>query len=87
MEPILGQIQLFAFGWAPTDWMPCQGQVLPIEENAALFSLLGTTYGGDGRTTFALPDLRGHTPSSSSESPDEGMSYCIAVVGVYPSRP
>ena len=55
MEPLLGQIQAFAFNFAPRGWMMCQGQQLPIEQNQSLFALLGTTYGGDGRTTFALP--------------------------------
>ncbi|MEM6769767.1 MAG: tail fiber protein [Bacteroidota bacterium] len=59
MEPFIGQIQLFGFNFAPRGWAKCEGQLLPIAQNSALFSLLGTTYGGDGRTTFALPDLRG----------------------------
>jgi microcystin-dependent protein len=58
-QPYLGQIEAFPFNFAPKNWQPCQGQLLPINQNQALFSLLGTTYGGDGRTTFALPDLRG----------------------------
>jgi len=59
MEFYLGEIRLMGFPFAPKGWMYCQGQLLPILQNQALFSLLGTTYGGDGRTTFALPDLRG----------------------------
>ncbi len=59
MEPFLGEIRLMGFGIVPKGWMACAGQTLPINTNQALFSLLGTTYGGDGRTTFALPDLRG----------------------------
>ncbi len=59
MEPFLGQIQPFGFNFAPRGWAKCDGQLLSISENQALFSLLGTIYGGDGRTTFALPDLRG----------------------------
>lgn len=62
MEPFLGQVILFAGNFAPRSWAFCQGQILPINQNQALFSILGTTYGGDGRTTFALPDLRGRTP-------------------------
>ncbi|OAB81548.1 phage tail protein [Cochleicola gelatinilyticus] len=58
MEPFLGQIQAFGFNFAPRGWAKCEGQLLPISQNTALFSLLGTTYGGDGRTTFGLPDLR-----------------------------
>lgn len=61
-EPCLGQIKLFAFGFAPRGWAQCNGQILPINQNQALFSLLGTTYGGNGVTTFALPDLRGRVP-------------------------
>lgn len=59
MEPFIGQIQPFGFNFAPRGWAFCEGQLLPISQNSALFSLLGTIYGGDGRTTFALPDLRG----------------------------
>jgi len=58
-EPFLGEISMFAGTFAPRGWAFCDGQILSISENTALFSLLGTTYGGDGRTTFALPDLRG----------------------------
>jgi len=56
-EPFLGQIEIFAFDYAPLQWAQCNGQLLSITQNQALFSLLGTTYGGDGRTTFKLPDL------------------------------
>ena len=59
MEPFLGQIQLFGFNFAPRGWAKCEGQLLSIAQYSALFALLGTMYGGDGRTTFALPDLRG----------------------------
>lgn len=62
MEPFLGTIMAFGFNFAPRGWALCQGQLLPIAQNTALFSLLGTIYGGDGRTTFALPDLRGRVP-------------------------
>lgn len=61
MEPFIGQIQAVGFNFAPRGWALCDGQLLPINSNQALFSLLGTTYGGDGRTTFALPDLRGRS--------------------------
>ena len=61
MEPFLGQIMAVGFGFAPRGWTTCDGQLLPIAQNSALFSLLGTTYGGDGRTTFGLPDLRGRS--------------------------
>jgi microcystin-dependent protein len=61
-QPFLGQIELFAFNFAPRGWAMCAGQILPIQQNQALFSLLGTTYGGDGVRTFALPDLRSRAP-------------------------
>jgi len=61
-EPFLGEIKFFGFDFAPRGWAMCNGQLLPISQNQALFSILGTTYGGDGRTSFALPDLRGRTP-------------------------
>jgi microcystin-dependent protein len=61
-EPFLGEIKIFSFVYAPRNWAQCNGQFLPINQNQALFSLLGTTYGGNGQTTFALPDLRGRVP-------------------------
>jgi len=61
-EPFIGEIRLVAFGYPPKGWAFCNGQLLPINQNQALFSLLGTTYGGNGQTTFALPDLRGRVP-------------------------
>lgn len=61
-EPFLGQIKMFGFNFAPRGWALCDGQLLPINQNQSLYSLLGTTYGGDGRTSFALPDLRGRIP-------------------------
>jgi microcystin-dependent protein len=61
MEPFLSEIRIFSFIYAPRGWALCNGQLLPINQNQALFSLLGTTYGGNGQTTFALPDLRGRT--------------------------
>lgn len=61
-EPFIGEIRMVAFNFAPRGWALCNGQLLSIRDNQALFSLIGTTYGGDGRTTFALPDLRGRVP-------------------------
>ena len=61
-EPFLSEIRIMAFNFAPRGWAQCNGQILAILQNQALFSLLGTTYGGDGRTTFALPDMRGRVP-------------------------
>lgn len=69
MEPIIGQIMLFAGNFAPRQWAFCDGQLMPIAENSALYSILGTTYGGDGRTTFALPDLRGRVPMHPGQGP------------------
>ena len=61
-QPYVGEIRMFAGNFAPAGWMFCEGQVLPISENETLFNLIGTTYGGDGQSTFALPDLRGRIP-------------------------
>ena len=69
MEPFLAQIIMFGGNFAPRGWALCDGQLLPINSNQALFSLLGTTYGGDGRTTFALPDLRGRTAVHAGNGP------------------
>ena len=79
MEPTLGQIQLFPYNFAPKDWAFCEGQLLPISSNSALYSLIGTQFGGDGRTTFALPDMRGNDPVPNTR-------YCIALTGEFPSR-
>ena len=68
-EPFLGQITMFGGNFAPRNWALCDGQLLPINSNSALFSILGTTYGGDGRTTFALPDLRGRSPIHAGTGP------------------
>ncbi|MBB4842248.1 microcystin-dependent protein [Paucibacter oligotrophus] len=67
-EPFLGQISIISFNYPPRGWAFCNGQLLPINQNQALFSILGTTYGGDGRSTFALPDLRGRVPRYSSNT-------------------
>src|SRR5689334_18622124 len=61
-EPFMGEIKIFPLNYAPRSWAMCNGQLLPINQNQALFSLLGTTYGGNGQTNFALPDLRGKAP-------------------------
>lgn len=61
-QPYVGEIRMFGGNFAPAGWMFCEGQLLPISENATLFQLIGTTYGGDGQSTFALPDLRGRIP-------------------------
>ncbi len=79
MEPFLGQILLFSFPFAPRGWALCAGQEIPIQQNEALYSLLGTQFGGNGHTTFALPDLRGKEPASD-------IRYCIALSGTFPGR-
>lgn len=68
-EPFLGEIRMFGGNFAPRGWALCDGQILSISQNQALFSLLGTTFGGDGRTTFALPDLRGRVPVHAGTGP------------------
>ena len=68
-DPTIGEITLFAGNFAPRSWAFCDGQLLPINQNQALFSILGTTYGGDGRTTFGLPDLRGRIPLHPGTGP------------------
>ena len=78
MDPFLGQIQLFPYNFAPQGWAACEGQSLSISQNTALFSLIGTNFGGDGQTVFALPTLKG---------PIAGVGYYIALQGNYPNRP
>ncbi len=77
-DPYLGEVILFAGNFAPRGWAFAEGQLLQIAQNQALFSILGTTYGGDGQTTFALPDTRGTEPAC--------MHYIIALQGIFPSR-
>ena len=68
-EPFIGQIQYFPYNFAPRSWTFCNGQLLPVSSNTALFSLLGTTYGGDGRTTLGIPDMRGRAPIHPGSGP------------------
>jgi microcystin-dependent protein len=68
-EPFIGEVRAFGFNFAPRGWALCQGAVLPLAQNTALFALLGTTYGGDGRSTFALPDLRGRMAMGFGQGP------------------
>ena len=68
-NPFLAEIRIFAGNFAPRGWAQCDGQLLPISQNTALFSLLGTTYGGNGTTTFALPDLQGRAPMHAGQGP------------------
>ncbi|SDT96964.1 phage tail protein [Halopseudomonas salegens] len=73
-EPFLAEVRMVGFNFAPRGWAFCDGQILPINQNQSLYSLLGTTYGGDGVTTFALPDLRGRTPTHVGRS-DGGAEH------------
>ena len=84
-EAYVGEIHLFSFDFAPRGWAKCEGQTLSIQQNAALFSLIGTTFGGNGTTTFALPDLR--TAAVQFENSPQPMCYYIALSGMYPPRP
>lgn len=68
-DPFVAEIRIFPFNFAPRGWAWCDGQLMPISQNTALFSLLGTTYGGDGRATFALPDLQGSAPMHPGQGP------------------
>ena len=68
-DPFVAEIRIFAFNFAPKGWAFCNGQLLPISQNTALFSLLGTTYGGDGKSTFALPDMQGNAPMHPGQGP------------------
>lgn len=74
-QPYVGEIRMFAGNFAPAGWMFCEGQLLPISENETLFNLIGTTYGGDGQSTFALPDLRGRLPMH------QGNGFILAETG------
>jgi microcystin-dependent protein len=73
-NPFVAEIRIFGFNFPPKGWAFCDGQLLPISQNTALFSLLGTTYGGDGKSTFALPDMQGKAPMSSGQS-TTGTTY------------
>jgi microcystin-dependent protein len=68
-DPFVAEIRIFPFNFAPKGWAWCDGQLLPLSQNTALFSLLGTTYGGDGKSTFALPDLEGRAPMHPGQGP------------------
>jgi microcystin-dependent protein len=72
MQPYLGEIRLFPWNWAPRNWALCNGAIMSITQNTALFSLLGTMYGGNGQTTFGLPDLRGRAPIHRSSTYSQG---------------
>ncbi len=82
-EPFIGEIRLFAFLYAPRYWADCDGQLLPVDQHTSLFSLLGTTYGGNGRTDFALPDLRGRVPIHEGQGVGSPL-YRQGQTGGYP---
>lgn len=73
MEPFVGEIKMLGFAWAPRGWALCNGYEMPISQNEALFSLLGISFGGDGRTSFALPDLRGRMPRGEGQGRGLGV--------------
>ena len=90
-EAFVAEIRIFGFNFAPRGWATCDGQIMPIAQNTALFSLLGTSYGGDGRTTFALPDLRGRFALHQGQGPglsgrDVGEAGGAATVGLLASE-
>lgn len=79
MDYILGSILLLPFNFTPREWLPCEGQTLEINQNQALYSLIGDTFGGDGIRYFRLPDLK-------NASPTQGLRYFICMQGIYPQR-
>ena len=85
-DPFLGQVTITAFSYAAQNWAKCDGQSMPISQNQALFSLLGTIYGGDGRTTFALPDLRGRAPVHASPELPQGTAFGAEKVTLTPQQ-
>jgi microcystin-dependent protein len=81
VDPFLAEIRIFGFNYAPTGWATCNGQLMPISQNTALFSLLGTMYGGDGKSTFALPALAGSAPMGAGTDADGNDHYQGEVAG------
>ena len=79
MDPFFGTISLLAIGYAPPGWLLCDGRTIQISSNQAMFALLGTKFGGDGKSTFGIPDLRGKEPAPN-------MAYYIAMIGTWPER-
>ena len=79
MDQYIGEIRLFSFNFVPSGWILCEGQILTVDQNPALFSILGATYGGDGRTTFGVPKLRGKGPTPYTHD-------CMALLGTLPTR-
>jgi hypothetical protein len=87
-EPYVGEIMFVGFHFCPQGWFPAEGQVLKISDHVVLFAVLGSRYGGDGRSTFALPDLRGQIvdPGNGGEEPKRRILACIAKHGTFPER-
>jgi microcystin-dependent protein len=79
MDPFLSTIRLLPYNFTPIGWLPCEGQILQITQYQALFALIGAKFGGNGSTTFALPDLRGFEPQA-------GARYFMATMGIFPPR-
>ncbi len=77
-QPYVGEIRMFGGNFAPAGWMFCDGQLLPISENETLFNLIGTTYGGDGQNTFALPNLQSRVPIHAGTRPSDGTTYSLS---------
>lgn len=80
MDYLMGQIQLFPYNFIPVGWLPCNGATYQMQQYTALYSLIGTKFGGDGKTTFAVPNMQGAEPIP-------GMAYAICCEGLYPQRP
>lgn len=80
-DPFVGEIRIWAFAWAPRNWALCDGSILTIQQNAALYSLIGNGFGGDGKVNFALPDLRGRTPLAPGSSKYDPQNYQWAKKG------
>jgi microcystin-dependent protein len=80
-DPFVAEIRIFPFNFAPKGWAWCDGQLLPLSQNTALFSLLGTTYGGDGKSTFGLPDLKGRTPMHPGQGPGLSQHFLGEIAG------
>ena len=88
--PFMGEIKIVSFNFAPKGWAQCNGQLMPINQNQALFSILGTTYGGDGRVNFALPDYRGRVPvhrgDGITEGEKGGQEFHTVIMGEMPAH-
>jgi len=78
-EPFLAEVKIVGFNFAPRGWAFCDGQILPINQNQSLYSLLGTNYGGDGRTSFGLPEMRGRTPTHVGSPPSGGQAFQLGI--------